>query len=574
MIKFTANSTVNKLLNKIALDIKKFINHSCSDKCDSEKLVESVINDIGECIEKQEKHINTLNEIGMALSSENNLDKLLEMILSEAKKFTNTDGGTLYLVSKDEEFLNFKVVITDSLNIKMGGTEGEIKWPALKLHKEDGSQNREMVAALSALEKRIIDIPDVYEADGFNFEGTKRFDASTGYRSQSMLVIPMLNYEKEVIGVLQLINKKDTVSGKTIAFNIDDELSTMSLASQAAVAITNTQLVLDLQNLLESVVKSIAVAVDEKSPYTGGHVRRVAALAMLVAKAISETSSGRYKDITYDNDQLREIYMSAWMHDVGKVTTPEHIVDKSTKLSTIYDRIHNIATKFEVAKRDAEINYLKSIASGIDERKKIELKKYFLNSIKQLDNDFEFLKTVNIGGEFMSDDKIERVKRISQIKLIQNGVVSYLLNEDEVKNLCIKKGTLTEDERQKINDHAIVSFKMLSALPFPKKLSKIPEIAGAHHEKLNGKGYPRGLTAEQISLEGRIMALADIFEALTAADRPYKPAKTLNECKKIIDFMIKDGELDGDLVEFFYDNGLDMEYAKKELKPEQYKSDI
>jgi HD-GYP domain-containing protein (c-di-GMP phosphodiesterase class II) len=558
------NIEIDKLLKLISSYVEKVSGDYNIDPQDANRLFEFILDNVKEFTQKQQAHINKLNEIGMALSAENNLDRLLEMILIQAKKFTNADGGTLYLMSKDEKHLGFKVVSTDSLNIKMGGTEGEIKWPPLRLFKDDGSQNREMVAALCAIDGVLINIPDVYEATGFNFEGTKKFDEGTGYRSKSMLVIPMRNYENEVIGVVQLLNKIDTGTNEAIAFSIDDELATHSLSSQAAVAITNAQLVFDLQNLLESVVKTIAVAVDEKSPYTGGHVRRVAELAMITARAISEADDGPYKDIHYSEDQLREIFMAAWMHDVGKVTTPEYVVDKSTKLETIHDRIEGVVARFEVVKRDLEISYLKNKLT----------KEEFDAATAELNDDMEFVKVTNIGGEFMANDKIERVEKIAAIKWNQNGEEKALLSENEVKNLCIKKGTLTDEERQKINDHATVSFKMLSELPFPKKLRRIPEIAGAHHEKLNGKGYPQGLMADQISLEGRIMALADIFEALTAADRPYKKAKTLGESRKIISFMIKDSELDPDLVQFFYDKHLDIDYAKQELKPEQYEDEL
>jgi HD-GYP domain-containing protein (c-di-GMP phosphodiesterase class II) len=558
------NIEIDKLLKLISSYVGRFAEDYCIDPQDANRLFEFIFNNVKEFTQKQQLHISKLNEIGMALSAESNLDRLLEMILVQAKKFTNADGGTLYLMDKDEKHLGFKVVCTDSLNIKMGGMAGEIKWPPLRLFKDDGSQNREMVAALCAIDGALINIPDVYEATGFNFEGTKKFDEGTGYRSKSMLVIPMRNYENEVIGVVQLLNKIDTETNEAVAFTTDDELATHSLSSQAAVAITNAQLVFDLQNLLESVVKTIAVAVDEKSPYTGGHVRRVAELAMITARAISEADDGPYKNIHYSEDQLREIFMAAWMHDVGKVTTPEYVVDKSTKLETTHDRIEGVLARFEVVKRDLEISYLKNQLT----------KEEFDAAVVEMESDMEFVKVVNIGGEFMADDKIARVNKIASTKWSQNGEEKQLLSENEVKNLCIRKGTLTDEERQKINDHATVSFKMLSELPFPKKLRRIPEIAGAHHEKLNGKGYPQGLMADQISLEGRIMALADIFEALTAADRPYKKAKTLGESRKIISFMIKDSELDPDLVQFFYDKKLDIDYAKQELKPEQYEDEL
>lgn len=548
---------------------------SFSEHEEINRLLRSVLGQVRSFTEKQHEHIAKLNEIGTALSAENNLDRLLEMILSQAKKFTDADGGTLYLVSKDEKFLRFTVVQTDSLNIKMGGTVGDITWPPLPLYKEDGSQNREMVAALCALEGKLINIPDVYDAEGFNFEGTKKFDASTGYRSKSMLVIPMKNYDNEIIGVMQLLNRQNEIA-ETMEFGREDEQTLMSLSSQAAVAITNAQLVADLTQLLESFIKSIAFAIDEKSPYTGGHVRRVAEITMMIANAINDDKDGPYAAVNFSEEALREMYFAAWMHDVGKITTPEYVVDKATKLETIHDRIESVKTRFEILKRDEEIAYLreKLRLSGAQEiGGEEELRRRYDENILVLDEELKFLCEMNLGGEFMSDDRLQRVQAIASRTFVCDDGQKNILSDDEVSNLSIKKGTLTDAERQKINDHATMSLRMLEALPFPKKLRRVPEIAAAHHEKLNGKGYPRGLTADQIGIEGRILALADIFEALTAADRPYKKAKTLAEAKKIVSFMIKDAELDADLVAFFYDQKLDLQYAKKELKPEQYEEE-
>ncbi len=522
------------------------------------ELLRKILQDVGNFTESQIEHIGKLNKIGISLSAESNRNKLLEMILDQAQNFTNCDGGTLYLMTEDKQFLEFHVIVNDSLNTKMGGTRGEITWPKLPLYQEDGSENREMVAVLSALTGDVINIEDVYVAKGFNFEGTKKFDAGTGYRSKSMLVIPMKNYDGDVVGVLQLINRQDKEKN-VISFSHEDEESTKSLASQAAMAITNLKLINELEVLLESFIKSIASAIDAKSPYTGGHVRKVAEITMLIAEAINKDNEGVFKDISYDEDKLNELRIAALMHDIGKITTPEYVVDKSTKLETIYDRIETVITRFEIAKRDLEIAYLKQEIS----------QEQYTQKLAKLEEDLEFLKGVNIGGEFMSDDKITRVEEIAATTLIIDKKKTQLLSDNEVYNICIKKGTLTDEEREIINDHAAMTVKMLNELPFPKKLARVSEIAGGHHEKLNGKGYPLGLTAEELSLESRVLALADVFEALTACDRPYKPAKKMSEVVKIIGFMVKDMELDPDLVEFFYKSGIHIDYARKELKKEQ-----
>lgn len=513
------------------------------------QILETLPDEVKRYIEEQTHRVEKLNTIGTALSSESDLNKLLEMILVQAKEFTHADGGTLYLMSQDEKELMFTVVQTDSLNIRMGGTQGEIQWSPLSLYCDDGSQNRQMVAVICALDGKVINIPDVYDAEGFNFEGTRRFDKSTGYRSRSMLVVPMRNHKKEIIGVLQLINRQHPDTPSTIAFSQEDEEMTLSLASQAAVAITNAQLVHDLENLLKSFIQSIAEAIDEKSPYTGGHIRRVAELTMMIAEAINRTEEGKYGKVAFDEDQLKELYYSAWMHDVGKIATPEFVVDKATKLETIHDRIETVETRIEVMLRDLEISLLKEeITADEYDREK--------HSLVEIG---DFLRNVNVGGEYMNEKDAKKVREIAQRTWQYRGKTLRLLDTDEIKNLTIAKGTLTETERDKITAHASVGMKMLSSLPFPKKLRNVPDYAAKHHEKLSGKGYPLGLHADQIPLEARILALADIFEALTAADRPYKKAKTLEEADRILSFMVKDGELDADLVSFFFEKELHLQ---------------
>ena len=548
------------------------MNNSYSKNEEINELLGGIFSEISGYMNKQDQYIQNMNRIGTALSAENNLDKLLEIILEYAKESSNADGGTLYLMSHDEKQLSFSVVQTTSLDIAMGGTKDKISWPPLELYHEDGSKNLEMVAARCAIEGKLINIDDVYETKEFNFEGTKAFDKGTGFRSKSMLVIPMKNYENEIIGVCQLINRMDSKTSEVIPFN-DKDIETLSaLASQAAVAITNTQLIKDLRLLLESFIKSIASAIDAKSPYTGGHVRKVAEITMIIVEALNKTEDGKYKETKYDDNQLNELRIAALMHDIGKITTPEYVVDKSTKLETIFDRIELIKARYTILEKETKIEYLEKlndINQGKSSLTKESIEKEYQDKISQYRDDFKFLEQSNIGGEFMSDDKIERLQNIAKQKFSSENDNCFLLNEDELKNLSIRKGTLTTEERDIINNHATVSLDMLNALPFPKKLSRIPQIAGGHHEKLNGKGYPLGLDASQLSLESRVLALADIFEALTASDRPYKEYKTLGQAMKIIDFMVKDGELDGDLVQFFYDNNLHVKYAEQELKPEQ-----
>ncbi len=523
-------------------------------------LLNCMVTRLKEYTEKQVQHINQLAKIGVALSGTQNLDHLLEMIIDEARAFTNADGGTLYLVTPDGDALRFAIVQTESLKIRMGGLTGKpISWSPIPL-KINGQPNNNNVCAYVANSGELVDIPDVYEAPGFNFEGTRNFDAKTGYRSKSMLVIPMRDHENEIIGVLQLINAQDPDTGEVVPFASEYIELTSSLASQAAVAITNARLIRDLKNLFDSFIQTIASAIDEKSPYTGGHIERVANLTMEIAKQINDAKEGPFADVFFNDDQLWELRLAAWLHDTGKITTPEYVIDKRTKLQTLFDRLELIRMRFEVAKAQMSRNEREKIDAELEAK------------LNQLDQDFKFIESCNITQEFVPDSSIERLKQISTQSIKTTCGEEPLLNDNELLNLLIRKGNLTNEERQIINNHALVTIKMLEKLPFPKKIKNVPYIAGAHHEKLNGKGYPLGLKGYQICLQARIMTLADIFEALTAKDRPYndkKEPRKLSEALKIINFMVKDGELDPDVVQFFLNNKIHIQYAKQYLLPEQ-----
>lgn len=503
-----------------------------------------------------ESKFEEIMKINLAFSSEHNKEKLLENILNLTRKLTNADAGTLYIKSKDEKTLQFKVVQNDSLNIFMGGTKEKLNWNDLPIFLEDGSLNNKMVAVVCANEKRIINISDVYKTTKYKFEGTKQFDKKTSYRSKSMLVIPLINHENEVIGVLQLINK--IKNQEIVSFDKFDEKIIISLASQAAMALTNMYLINSLEDFINAFVATIAKAIDAKSPYTKDHIAKVEKIALLLAKAINDDET-IYKDVKYTQNDYKQIALAAWMHDIGKISMPEHVIDKATKLEKIFDRIHLVEQRFELIKKDKEIEYLKQFIS----------KDEFENSIKQLNENIEFIKKTNLGGEFMLDEDIERLENISKQTYIKNGESFPLLTQDELYNLSIKKGTLTKEEIDIIKNHAQLSLDMISELPFPKKYKDVLNIACNHHEKLNGLGYPRGLSDSQISLEDRIMILADIFEALTASSRPYKEAMKLSTVENILTTMTKRGELDKNLVDFFFNHDIFKEYSKEELKDYQ-----
>jgi HD-GYP domain-containing protein (c-di-GMP phosphodiesterase class II)/ribonuclease BN (tRNA processing enzyme) len=512
-----------------------------------------------------DEKLHKLTQIGTALSANKHLDTLLEMIVCEAKNITNADGGTLYLL--DERQLRFQVVQTDSLNIKMGGTNEAISWPPLPLYLEDGTPNNKMVAAMCALEDRLINIPDVYEAEGFSFEGTKKFDAGTGYRSKSMLVIPMKNHENEIIGVLQLINKQLLPTHEVVAFDEEDENITLSLASQAAIAITNTSLIQGLESLLESFLKSIIFAISKKSPYTAGHIKRMVKLSLMFADAIDRDET-LFKEKRYSKDEIKVINFAALMHDIGKLATPEYVIDKATKLEALFDRIALIESRFQSIQKSLHVSFLEQKIAVLEGRENTPLEtlqKNYDEKTAYLNEALELIRQSNRGDSFLSDDKVAKIQALSKEVWTIGDETYTLLSENEAYNLMTQKGTLTYEERTIINDHAKLSVDILNKLPFPKKYKEIPQISGNHHEKINGKGYPQGLQGEKISFEARMLAITDIFEALTASDRPYKAGMPLSTAMKILYTMAKEGELDKALVKFFYTSGIYLEYAKTYL---------
>jgi len=492
-------------------------------------------------------------DINLELASELDKDKLLDMILSLTRELTHSQGGTLYTISDDKKYLDFKVVQNKPLNIFMGGTGNKIDWPSLPLFDENGLANTKMVAVTSAINKEIVNIPDVYSVENYDFSGTKKFDANTGFRSKSMLVMPLKNHEDDIIGVLQLINKTK-VSGTVIEFDKNDEKIIKALAAHAAMALTNTQLIESLEGFLNSFVSTIARAIDAKSKHTMNHIGKVAKISTYIAKAIHEDETV-YKDVKYSANDFRQIELAALMHDIGKISMPESVIDKATKLQIMTDGIYIIEERVEILKRDFEIEYLKNQIT----------KEEFEAKVAQLEDDLEFIKTTNIGGEFMRDEDIQRVGKIAEQTYMKGDKETNLITTSEKYNLCIRRGTLTVDEKAIMNSHAQLSYDMLAELPFPKKYNKVMHIAANHHEKLNGKGYPRGLSEKELTLEDRIMILADIFEALTANDRPYKDAKKLSEVFKILSFMVKDGEIDGELLRFFHQSDVLKKYMEEEL---------
>ena len=426
------------------------------------------------------------------------------------------------------------------------------------------------------------------------------------------IAVPLLNRQQNLVGAMLLLRQAETDEARLSFIG--------ALSGSAAVSLENQGLIKAQKKLFEAFIQLIAGAIDAKSQYTGGHCARVPELTKMLARAACAENSGPYQDFKLTEDDWEAVHVAAWLHDCGKVTTPEYVVDKATKLETLYDRIHEIRMRFEVLKRDAEIACLKAMADGEPEagaREKLAA------ALAQLDDDYAFVATCNEGGEFMAPEHLERLQQIarrtwmrtlddrigisseeslrkartappvlpvSEMLIadrpdhlferqardrtapgnplgIQMQVPNLLYNKGELYNLSVARGTLAAEERYKINEHIVQTLIMLNQLPFPKHLRAVPEIAGGHHEKMDGTGYPRGLKREEMSPLARMMAIADIFEALTAVDRPYKKGKTLSEAIRIMSFMRNDRHIDPDLFELFLRAGIYREYAERFMQP-------
>ena len=563
-----------------------------------------------------------LIDLGISMGAERDTAHLMETILVGAKEIANAEGGTLYLRDADD-VLRFEIIHNDRLGVRMGGLGAPPpSLPGVALFGPDGAPNRNNVVSLAVHRQRAVAIDDAYAAEGFDFSGTRAFDARNGYRSQSFLTVPLKPHGGEVIGAVQLINARGADGRGPIPFTPEIQRFVEALAGQAATALDN-RLLLDAQDrIMDGMVRFVAGAIDAKSPYTGGHCARVPELAMMLAQAASAADTGPFADFAFTTvEEWQEFRIGAWLHDCGKVTTPEHVVDKATKLETIANRIHEVRTRFEVLLRDAEIARRDAVAAGVE----AEIAQAAFDArAAQLHDDYAFVAACNVGTESMSDADIARLVRIAAITwerhfddrlglsegekarlegipvaptpaleplladrpehVVRRGrddpvvdpswgfnlkVPAQRFNFGELHNLSVRRGTLTDEERAIINQHIVQTIVMLESLPFPPHLRRVPEYAGTHHETLTGTGYPRGLTAADLSIPARIMAVADVFEALTAADRPYKKAKPLSEAVEILHCMAKEQAIDPEVFALFLSSGVCDRYAQRFLTPEQ-----
>ena len=496
-------------------------------------------------------------DLGISLSSQKDIHHLLEDILIAAKELCHADAATIYSIN-DRQELVFETIINDTLNLfKSRTAEKQLNFNNIPLFIDNEKNTSALVTR--AVHKQVAShIADVYKSDDGALTAALAMDKKTGYHTQSVLTLPMLNHHDDVIGVIQLINAKD--EGIIVPFEDAQIELVKSMGALAAIAITNNQLLDEMEGLFHSLAKMIAKAIDEKSPYTGGHCRRVPRLTMLLAEATSDYQTGALKDFNLTEEARNALDVAGWLHDCGKIATPEYIMDKSTKLETLFDRIHLVEARFNIIAKELEIAVLKGEINN----------ETYQNKVQQIKQDLAFLKRVNIGGEFLQNEDVQRVQNIANSYQYSTfDKTEPILSEQEVSNLQIQRGTLTNDERKVINRHIDITIMMLESLPFPKHLKDVPEYAGGHHEKMDGTGYPKGLTKEQMSVPARIMAIADIFEALTAADRPYKPAKSLSESLGIMKKMAQNQHIDSELFRVFIEKEVYLDYANEFLKHSQ-----
>jgi HD-GYP domain-containing protein (c-di-GMP phosphodiesterase class II) len=538
------------------------------------KLLKSVVSDVKFYAEDQIRRINQLVQIGIALSVEKDINVLLEMIVDDARSLTDADGGTLYLLDEENKQLYFKILQNDSMNFRSGGTSGrQPDLPPIQLF-INGTPNYSNVSSYVALTGETKTFSDVYKADGFDFTGPRKFDEINKYRTKSMLVVALKNYENKIIGVLQLLNAKDPSTGEIIPFSDKYVDLVASLASQAAIALTNNVLIRDLHRLFDSFIESIALAIGKKSLYTGEHIRRVVVLAMIIAEKVNAMEDGPLGQIQFSREELNELRMAAWMHDLGKVTTPDYVLDKSSRLEKIYDRIHLIETRFQLIEKSIENDCLHRkislMAEGVSSHAQIQrLESVQALEIETLRSDLAFIKACNHHNASLTDKEVNRLKEIAARTYLADGKEYPYLTADELKNLSVRKGTLTDDERKIVENHVSMTEQILNRLPFPKRLANVAKYASSHHEKMDGSGYPKGLLNSQLPLQSRILVVADIFEALTARDRPYREPMKLSKALDILDSLKQNKQIDPDILELFIDSKLYLEYANQELEPKQ-----
>lgn len=483
-------------------------------------------------------------EIAIALSEEKNLDKLLNLIVEKSMDFTSSDAGSLYLVT--DKGLNFKVAKNYSVPI-------DFKESFIPLSKES-------IAGFVALEGKPLIIKDAYKIkSNLPYKFSKKIDEKIGYRTKSILAIPMKNHKEEIIGVLQLINKKKNKKIKlkkredfekfVISYNKNDKNLMLALSSLAAVSIENNQLYKEIEELFEGFVKASVKAIEQRDPTTSGHSLRVTILSLALAEAINNVKEGKYKDCFFDENSLKELKYATLLHDFGKVGVREEILVKAKKLYPL--ELENIWWRIEYEKKNVLLRAILKKTKAKSEEEILKIEEEAKENIKKLNEIYEKISKANEPAILPEGDfNFLQNLRNFYYESPKNGL-KPILEEKEISILSVRKGSLSDEERKEMESHVIHTYNFLIQIPWTKDLRKIPEIAYAHHEKLNGMGYPRNLKEEEIPIQARIIAIADVFDALSASDRPYKKALPIEKAIEILKEEAEKGMLDKELVEIF-----------------------
>lgn len=475
--------------------------------------------------------------LGVSLSVEKDRNKILESILTSGMEMTNCDAGTLYLY--ENESLSFHMMKTLSMNI-CRGVEGERidDIPPVPLREEN-------VCAYTAIHGEIVNIADVYHSDRFDFSGPKKYDALTGFHTQSMLVIPIENNEERLIGVLQLMNALDE-EGNIIPFDSQYELIIRLLGSLAAIEMTNIQYVDEIKEQLHSFVEAMATAIDERTPYNGSHTRKVAEYSEILANYINEKHEEGLCEEYFDEKCLEQLTLAALLHDIGKMIVPLNVMNRATRLD---EDIVMVDERFKLLRAYYAIDYLKNRIT----------KETYDEAVTYLDDSLQFIHDID-GAGFLNDENYARVQELaSKYYEAEDGSRLSYLTEKEAQCLSIRKGTLTAEARKQMESHVVMTAKILSKVHFNQNYNMVPKWAASHHELLDGSGYPNHLTAEQLDIETRIITVADVYDALTARDRPYKKAMPKEKAFAILKSMAEEGKVELRLVEW-----LEEALAKKE----------
>jgi len=487
-----------------------------------------------------QESIARLIDIGIALTAEKDYNRLLEKILTEARNITRADGGTLYILEKDQ--LYHKIMQTASMGIFKGGDGQAIGFPPVAMEQSN-------VSAYAALMKKTVNVPDVYHSQLFDFSGPKKFDKATGYMTRSMLVIPLINREDKIIGVLQLINALDE-KGQITEFEKIQESIVESLASQAGIAIENMQYVEEIKGFFESFVEVMAAAIDARTPYNANHSQSIALLSEKFAKHLHALEEGPYKDTFFDGNKINELVTAAWLHDIGKIAVPIEVLDKPSRLG---ETVQNLLLRLDLIETRLRLRYLESLngflAGEALTKSKEEIENQWQEDSRYLQEARDFILEVNRPSTFVDPQKAARLKELRSKEF--EGIAEALLDDRDLENLSIVKGTLTDEERSLIEDHVKVTERLLSKMNFPDYLRNVPEWAVKHHEFLDGTGYCTGCCAGELPLEVRMLTILDIYDALTAEDRPYKPGMPKEKAFAILVAMADEGKLDRELTQVF-----------------------